>query len=158
EERYAQTAGAADVPSDNAVRIAQAIPPIQRSSQDILGDNHWHTCTNPVGAQPFGLNAQLVLQRDVGLERRHIVWRGQQEQVARLSQADRLAQLLLEAFEHADTLDRQPDVDLGAKLVAHAASALARGALTKDAPLLQHQHVRLPTASKVIGQTGAHHP
>ena len=55
-----------------------------------------------------------MLQGDVLCERVHVFGARQHEQVAALAQADGVARLGLELLEHADALDRQPDIDLDA--------------------------------------------
>ena len=147
---------AAYVAGDHAVRVGETVASVKRPGEHVVRLEQWQAVAYLLRAEPFGLYAEAALERHVCLERGDVLFLGEKEHIAALAQADRLAKLSFEALEHADALDRQPDVDLAAELVADAAGALAGSALAEQLAALEDQHVGLAAKRQVVGQAGAH--
>src|SRR5712691_11160125 len=125
-------ARAGGVAQHHTTRIAQAIAAVKRPAQNVVGAQQGQSPTHLLGGEPLGHHAKLALQRDVAFEDRYIFLAREQEQIPALLQPDRLPRLALEPLEHADALDGQADVDLGAELVPDTARALAGRSLTEQ--------------------------
>src|SRR5207253_9193814 len=84
-----------------------------------------------VRLEPLRRHAEPSLQLHIASKDLHVGRTREHEEVAALVQSDLLIQLLFEAFEHGDALERQADIDLASELEADAAGALACRALAE---------------------------
>src|SRR5437870_12043041 len=109
-----------------------------------------------VRLEPLRGHAEPSLQVHIASKDLHVGRTREHEEVAALVQSGRLIQLLFEAFEHGDALERQADIDLASELEADAASALACRALAEQVAALQQQHITLAAQREVVGDAGAH--
>src|SRR5262249_44998277 len=109
-----------------------------------------------IGGDPPDIPAEPTLQGDARLEAAQVIRVGDQEQVADLLVARVDTELVLEALEDANGLEREPDLGLRRKLRANAARGLRRGAAA-DGLTLEHQHVAHTTAREMVGDRAADH-
>src|SRR5438045_8993449 len=119
---------AANVAGDDAVWVSEAVARVKRPGKHVVCLEQWQTLAYFLGGEPCGVHAEAALEGHVRLESGDVLFPGEKEQVAALAQADRLAELSFEGFEHADAFDRQLDVDLASELMADAAGVLATSA------------------------------
>jgi hypothetical protein len=96
------------------------------------------------------------LHRHIALEGRQVAAIVEQKQVAGSAQVDGLPQLRLEAVEHRQAEQREPDVDFGAELIANATGAFARGFAAEKLRLLQEDDIAAAATRQVIGGAGTH--
>src|SRR5438132_4289014 len=113
--------------------------------------------TDLVRLEPLRRHAEPSLQVHIVSKDLHVGHTREHEEIAAPVQPDRLLQLLFEAFEHGDALERQADIDLASELEADAAGALAGCALAEQVAAIQQQHITLAAQRKMVGDAGAHH-
>ena len=105
---------------------------------------------------PAHVDAVLLLQRDVLLERLDVRRLRQQEQVAVLVKVDRRADDLLEALHQRDRFDRQLDVGGVGELVAEAAGVLAGRSGSQLRLALEQDDVGDAALGEVPGDAASH--
>ena len=149
EDLRAQAPRACGVALHHAVGVGQAVPVVPAGGDDPLQVEQRDFRRDFGRGKDAGGDAQPVLQGHVVAEDRQIVVVIQQEQIAGPAQIDRLAQLLLEAFQHGQAEQRQPHIDLGAELVADAARAFAGGLHAQEGGFFQQDDTFLiPRAAR----------
>ena len=100
------------------------------------------------------VHPEPALQRDALAEAAQVRLVGDQEEVADLAIPDVDAELVVEALEDADGLEREADLGLGGKLRADTAGSLARRAAADGLPL-EDDDVALAAPGEVIGDAAA---
>ena len=158
EDLRAQAPRACGVALHHAVGVGQAVPVVPAGGDDPLQVEQRDSRRDLGRGKDAGGDAQPVLQRHVIAEDGQIVVVIQQEQIAGPAQIDRLAQLLLEAFQHGQAQQRQPHVDLGAELVADAARAFPGRFHTQEGRFLQQDNFLDAACSEMVSRAGPHHP
>ena len=81
-----------------------------------------------------------------------LLWLGENEEVADLAEVGWVADLLLEALQHAHRHPLQPDVAFARELLAHPTRALA-GRLRAQGLALEQQHVDISLAELICERT-----
>ena len=103
------------------------------------------------------VHSQVPLHLHIVLEDLHVSRIGQHEEVTALAEVDLLPKLLLEMLEHAQTLDRKPDIDGRAELIANTAGATSCGARAEEGFAFKEHDVLEAAKSEMIGGAGTHH-
>src|SRR5438876_794761 len=155
-ERHAALARAPREAVGDLRRTGEAVARAPHGGHEVVDAQRGHELLRVVGGDHAHVDAEPVLQRDPRLEAAQVRGIADEEQVADLLVADVDAELVLEALEDLDGLEREPDLRLGRELRADAAGGL-RGGAAADRLALEHDDVAHAAAREVVGDRAAHH-
>ncbi len=153
---HAKPPGRSHVTHDHAIGVGQTVARAEGTGDDVVGCQQRHAAAHLIAVEPLSRYAQAPLQRHVVPESGNVALVGQQKEIAVTPQADVLAGLFLEAIEHGQAEQGEPDVDFGGELVADPAGALARSAHAEEFLFLEQEHIGAAALRQVIGRAGAH--
>ena len=100
ETLHSQTLRRTHITHDHAVRVDQAIIRIIRPCQGIFKTHQGQASMNFVRGQPFGMDAQALLQLQAVPKDFNIIGFGKNEKITAFAEVDLLADLVLETIEH----------------------------------------------------------
>src|SRR6202011_2857032 len=150
-----QTPRGSRVPGGDVGRARDAVGGTERAAEDVVDVENRHHALGLGGVHPPGLaQADPMPQVHVVPEVLHLLWLRENEEVADLAEVGGVADLLLEALQHAHRHPLQPDVALTRELLAHPARALA-GRLRAQRLAFEQQHVDI-SPPELIGERAAH--
>src|SRR5207247_2224688 len=134
-----------------------AVARAPHGGDEIVDEHRGHDRLRLLRRDHADVHAEPVLQRDPRLVAAQVLLVGDEREIPDLAVADVDPELLLEALEDLDALERDPDLGLGGKLRADPAGGLARRP-RPDRLALEHDDVALPALRQLVGDAAPHHP